>query len=45
MSAWDNFVPNAIGSLASIYQYLDAASQDIKSPDIYSENPYSSAAL
>ena len=43
--AWTNYVPNAIGSLASIGQYIDAASQDIHTPDIYAENPYSAQAL
>lgn len=45
MSALSNIVPNAIGQLASAYQYFDAANQDIKSPDIYAENPYAGVAL
>lgn len=40
-----NIIPNAIGGLMSAYQYFDAKNQDIKSPDIYSENPYASTAL
>jgi len=31
--------------LASIGQYIDASSQDIRSPQIYSANPYEQSAL
>lgn len=45
MSALSNIIPNAIGGLASAYQYFDAAGQDIKAPDVYAGNPYASSAL
>lgn len=45
MSLMSNVIPNAIGSLASAYQYFDAANQDIRVPDVYAGNPYASAAL
>lgn len=45
MSLMSNVIPNAIGGLASAYQYFDAANQDIRVPDVYAGNPYASAAL
>ena len=45
MSLMSNIIPNAIGGLASAYQYFDAANQDIRTPDVYAGNPYASAAL
>lgn len=42
---WSNIIPNAIGGLASGYQYLNALRQDIKTPNVYVSNPYASTAL
>lgn len=40
-----NLIPSGLGMLASIGQYIDASSQDIRSPQIYSANPYEQSAL
>lgn len=40
-----NLIPNGLGMLASIGQYVDAASQDIRSPQVYSANQYEQSAL
>lgn len=40
-----NLIPHGLGMLASIGQYIDASSQDIRSPQIYSANPYEQSAL
>lgn len=45
MGVLSNIIPNAIGGLASAYQYFDAANQDIRVPNVYAENPYASVAL
>lgn len=44
-NGWGNITSGILGGLASIQQYLDAARQDIKVPDIYAVNPYEQAAL
>ena len=44
-NGWGNITSGILGGLASIQQYLDAAGQDIKVPDIYAANPYEQAAL
>lgn len=44
-NGWGNITSGVLGGLASIQQYLDAAGQDIKVPDIYAANPYEQAAL
>ena len=40
-----NLIPSGLGMLASIGQYIDASSQDIRSPQIYSADPYEQSAL
>jgi len=40
-----NLIPSGLGMLASVGQYLDASSQDLRSPQIYSANPYEQSAL
>ena len=40
-----NLIPSGLGMLASVGQYLDASGQDIRSPQIYSGNPYEQSAL
>lgn len=40
-----NLIPSSLGMLASIGQYVDAANQDIRVPNVYSANPYESSAL
>lgn len=38
-------IPGILGSLASVYQYFDAASQKIKNSNSYFRNPYAMKAL
>lgn len=40
-----NLIPSGLGMVASVGQYLDASGQDIRSPQIYSANPYEQSAL
>lgn len=42
---WDNILTNGFGALSSIGQYIDAARQDIKIPNIYAKNKYGNRAL